>query len=235
MGLAWSFVNPLLMLAVYTLVFSGIFGARWPGLASESTASFAVVLFAGLVVYGVFAECVNRAPGLVLANPNYVKRVIFPLEILPLVALGATLFHSGLSVAVLILAQVVVHQTLSWTAVLFPIVLLPLVLTTAGIAWFLASLGVYVRDVSQLTGVIVSVMMFLSPVFYPIAKMPQVLRDWLYLNPLALPIEDARTTLIFGGVPPPAHVALSLIVGIVIAQCGFWWFQKTRRGFADVL
>lgn len=235
MGIAWSFLNPLLMLAVYTVVFSGIFKQRWPGPGSDSSTAFAVILFVGLIVHGLFAECVTRAPGLVLGNPNYVKRVIFPLEILPLVSMGSALFHSLISLCVLMVAQVAVNGSLPWTVVLLPVVVLPLVLTTLGIAWFLSALGVFVRDIGQITTVIVSVAMFLAPVFYPVSQLSVRHQGWIFLNPLTYPIEDARGALIFGRVPSPVHLLLALAAGIVVAQIGFWWFQKTRKGFADVI
>jgi len=235
MGIAWSFLNPLLMLVIYTAVFSGIFKTRWPGVANDTMTAFAVILFVGLIVHGLFAECVTRAPGLVLANPNYVKKVIFPLEILPFVSLGSALFHSLISLCVLLVAQLAVNGTLPWTVVLLPIVILPLVFTTLGIAWFLAALGVFVRDISQITTLIVSIAMFLSPVFYPVSQLPARLQRWIYLNPLTYPIEDARGALIFGRTPSPTHLMVAMAGGIVVAQIGFWWFQRTRKGFADVI
>jgi lipopolysaccharide transport system permease protein len=234
MGIAWSFLNPLLMLIVYTVVFSGIFRSRWPGLG-DSTTGFAVVLFVGLIVHGLFAECVTRAPGLVLANPNYVKRVIFPLEILPWVSMGSAVFHSLISLCVMLVAQVLVNGSLPWTVVLLPIVVMPLIFTTLGIAWFLSALGVFVRDISQITTMIVSVAMFLSPVFYPVSIISPRHQRWLYLNPLTYPIEDARGALIFGRGPSPVHLIVALAAGMIVAQIGFWWFQKARRGFADVI
>jgi lipopolysaccharide transport system permease protein len=235
MGLAWSFLNPLLMLGIYTFVFSVVFKARWGVSTGDTTAGFAVILFVGLIVHGLFAECINRAPGLVLANPNYVKRVIFPLEILPWVAMGSALFHGLASFGVLFAAQLLVNHTLPWTVMLLPVVVLPLLLMTMGAAWFLAALGVFVRDIGQMTGMIVSVMMFLSPVFYPVSSLPARLQRWIFLNPLTYPIEDARAALVVGRVPPMSHILVATAVGLVVAQVGFWWFQRARRGFADVI
>lgn len=235
MGLAWSFLNPLLMLGIYTFVFGVIFKTRWGVSTSDTTAGFAVILFVGLIVHSLFAECVTRAPGLVLASPNYVKRVIFPLEILPWVAMGSALFHTAASFVVLLLAQLAINHVLPWTAIFVPIVILPLLLTTMGIAWFLASIGVFVRDIGQVTGILVSVTMFLSPVFYPISSLPPRAQRWIYLNPLTFPIEDARRVLILGGVPSITHLVVALVAGAVAAQAGFWWFQRTRKGFADVI
>jgi lipopolysaccharide transport system permease protein len=170
-GLAWSFFNPLIMLAVYTFVFSVIFQTRWSGLEGGK-GSFAIVLFIGVVVHGIFAECLNRAPGLILANTNYVKRVMFPLEILPWVAMGSALFHAFVSLIVLVLGQLLVFGSVPWTALLLPLIWAPLVLTTMGVTWIFAAFGVYLRDIGQMTVVITTVALFLSPVFYPVKSLP---------------------------------------------------------------
>jgi len=234
-GLAWSFLNPLLMLAVYTFVFSVVFKARWGTDPNESRAQFALVLFVGMIVFNLFAEMLNRAPGLVVANVNYVKRIVFPLEILPLVALGSAMFHSLVSVGVLLLAQLILNHSLPWTIVLLPVVLLPVVLFSLGVSWFLAALGVYVRDISQFTGVLTTVLMFFSAVFYPLSALPQVYQRFLILNPLVLIISESRQILIYGLLPNWTALGVVLLFGLLTAFFGFWWFQKSRNGFADVL
>ena len=235
MGLAWSFFNPLLLLVVYTFVFSVVFKARWGTDGAESKGEFAILLFVGMIVHGLFAECVNRAPGLILANANYVKKVVFPLEILPWVAMGATLFHAAVSLVVLLLVQLVLSQNLPWTVILLPMILFPLVLVTMGFAWFLAATGVFVRDIAQTTGIFTTVLMFLAPVFYPISNLPQKYQAWLKLNPLTFIIEEARQVLIRGNMPDWGGLGIYCAVSLVLAWMGFWWFQKTRKGFADVL
>jgi lipopolysaccharide transport system permease protein len=235
MGIMWSFVNPVLMLLVYTFVFSVVFKARWDTGHDESQTVFAVMLFVGMIVHGLFAECLNRAPSLIVSNVNYVKKVIFPLEILPCVALGSALFHAAISVIVLLMAQLVLNQQLRWAVLLFPCVLLPLVFATMGFAWFLAGLGVYVRDIGQITGMVTTVLLFLSPVFYPVSALPEQYHTWLYLNPLTFIIEEGRNTLIFGKVPDIGTWGMMLAAGLLISWAGFVWFQKTRKGFADVL
>jgi lipopolysaccharide transport system permease protein len=234
MGLAWSFFNPLLMLAVYTFVFSVVFKARWNP-ESESRTEFALVLFAGLLVFNVFSECLNRSPGLILSNVNYVKKVVFPLEILPWVALGSALFHMLVSLAVWLLFYLVVLGLPPLTLILFPLVLAPLVLLTMGLSWFLASLGVYLRDIAQVIGVVTTTLLFLSPIFYPLSALPEDYRLPLQLNPVALAIEQTRNVLIFGMPPQWGVFALYLAATALVALLGFAWFQKTRRGFADVL
>ena len=235
MGLAWSFFNPILMLAVYTFVFSVVFKARWGVVSEDSKAGFAIILFVGMIVHGLFAECVNRAPGLILSNVNYVKKVVFPLEILPWIAMGSALFHAVISLAVLLIAQVIVNFSLPWTVVLFPLVILPLLITTMGVAWLLSATGVFVRDIGQTTGIITTVLLFLSPVFYPVSALPKEYQGWLLLNPLTFVIEEVRKVLIGGKIPDWGGWGISFLASLTIAWAGFWWFQKTRRGFSDVI
>lgn len=235
MGMAWSFFNPVLMLAVYTFVFSVVFQTRWGVAGEASKTSFAILLFVGMIVHGLLAECANRAPSLILSNVNYVKKVVFPLEILPWVAMGSALFHAAISLLVLLVAQLILYHSLPWTVALFPLILLPLLIATMGAAWFLSAIGVYLRDVSQTIGIVTTVLLFLSPVFYPITALPEQYRIWLHLNPLTFIIEEGRKTLVFGQVPDWSGWGVYLVVSIAIAWIGFWWFQKTRKGFADVL
>jgi lipopolysaccharide transport system permease protein len=234
MGLAWSFFNPVLMLAVYTFVFSEIFSARWVGV-DTGKGGFAILLFVGMIVHGLFAECANRAPSLVMSNSNYVKKVVFPLEILPVITLGSALFHSCISLVVLLIAQVLIAHTMFWTALLFPLILVPLILGTLGISWFLASLGVYLRDVGHVITVLTTVLLFLSPVLYPVAALPEVYRPWLQMNPLTYIIEESRSVLLFGNMPHWGSLGIAILIGMVFAVMGFWFFQKTRKGFADVI
>lgn len=234
MGIAWSFFNPLLMLAVYTFVFSEVFQARWVGL-DAGKGQFAVLLFVGMIVHGLFAECANRSPSMIMSNSNYVKKVLFPLEVLPVVALGSALFHTGISLIVLLLAQWLLTHTLYLTAIAFPLVILPLLIATLGFSWLLAALGVYLRDVGQVIGVLTTVLLFLSPVLYPVAALPEVYQPWLRLNPLTYIIEESRNVLLFGQWPDAQSLAVALLISCVVAALGFAFFQKTRRGFADVL
>ncbi|MBG6290912.1 ABC transporter permease [Pseudomonas nitroreducens] len=235
MGLLWSLLNPLFMLAVYTFVFSVVFKARWGGSQDESRTQFAVILFAGIIVHSLFAEVLNRAPGLILGNANYVKKVLFPLETLPVISLGAALFHCLVSVLVLISAQLLFSHEVVWTAIVLPIVLLPLAILSLGLSWFLASLGVYLRDVGQTIGIITTVMLFLSPVFFPVTSIPEHLRPMIMLNPLTFIIEQSREVLIWGHLPNWHGLALYTLAALVTAWIGYAWFQMTRRGFADVL
>lgn len=235
MGVLWSLLNPLFLLLVYTFVFSVVFKARWGTDLNESKSQFAILLFVGMIVHGLLAETLNRAPTLILANVGYVKKIVFPLEILPVVAIGVALFHAFVSVAILLCAFLLTHGYLQWTAVLLPLVLLPLMLLTLGIAWLLASLGVFLRDVAHPVSLLTTVLLFASPVFYPITALPEFIRPWLLLNPLTFILDQARAVLIFGQMPNWTGLALYMAVAVLIAWIGYAWFQKTRKGFANVL
>ena len=236
MGLAWSFFNPVFMLVVYTFVFSVIFKSRCGGVGGdESKTQFAVVLFVGMIVYSLFAEVLGRAPGLILSNINYVKKVVFPLEILPVIAMGGALFHSFISLSVLLAAFALFNGYLQWTAVFTPLVLLPLVIITMGLAWMLAAIGVFLRDVGQTIGIILTVMMFLSPIFFPVTALPERFRPFMMANPLTFIIEQAREVLIWWHTPNWIGLGAYTAAALMIAWAGYALFQKTRKGFADVL
>lgn len=234
LGVLWSFFNPVFMLAVYTFVFSVVFKARWSG-GSDSKTEFALILFAGLMVFSLFAECINRAPALIVSNANYVKKVVYPLEILPWVSLGAAMFHALISLGVWMLAYLIFFGIPHLTALYLPLVVMPLVLVIMGLSWGLASLGVYLRDIAQFIGILTSVLMFLSPIFYPASALPEAYRPMLMLNPLTPVIEQARDVLFFGHAPDFSIIGVYFLIGLLVMWLGFAWFQKTRKGFADVL
>jgi lipopolysaccharide transport system permease protein len=222
------------MLVIYTFVFSVIFKARWSG-GSDSKIEFALLLFSGLIVFNVFAECLNRAPGLILANQNYVKKVIFPLEILPWVIIGSALFHTLVSLGVWLLAYFIFFGLPPITILLIPLIFIPFILFIAGFVWFIASLGVYFRDLSQFIGIVTSALMFMSPIFYPLSAIPEDYRYLFELNPIGPVIEQTRNALFFGISPSISLLIVNFLSGALIAFFGFYWFQKTRKGFADVL
>jgi lipopolysaccharide transport system permease protein len=234
LGGVWAFLLPLLMLATYTFVFSIVFRARWQG-QGNSRGEFALILFAGLLVFNLFSECLSRAPVLILQNQSYVKKVVFPLEILPWVTLGAALFHTAISYLVWQLFALLVFGVPHWTVLLFPLQLLPVCLITLGVSWFAAALGVYMRDLTQMIGVLLGVLMFLSPLFYPISSLPAGYQTLLTLNPLAPAIEATRDVLIWARVPEASSYLTQLVVALLVAWGGFGFFQRTRGGFADVV
>lgn len=233
-GLMWSLITPLLMLAVYTAVFSGIFQARWSADAATPL-DYALQLFVGLIVHGLAAECLNRSPGLIVGNVSYVKRVVFPLEILPVINLLAALFHALISVAVLLLFHAVVKGGIPLTALWLPVVLAPYIVMLAGTGWILAALGVYLRDIAQLMGLLTMILMFLSPVFYPVSALPEKFHGVFRLNPLTIIIEESRAVLLDGRAPHFLNLGLYLVAAAALAGAGFMAFRKMKKGFADVL
>jgi len=235
LGVVWSFITPLMMLTIYTFVFSVIFQAKWSTGESTSKVEFALLLFTGLFVFNVFSEVVSRAPGLIISNTNYVKKVVFPLEILPIVALGSALFQAVISYVILLLAMLIFTGTFYWTALLFPIIILPLLLISLGLAWLLASLGVFIRDIGQIVSIVIPALMFMSPIFYPRTAIPEEFQLMYTLNPITYVVEDMRGAIVFGELPHWGILAIQCGIGLIIALIGYVWFKKTRKGFADVL
>jgi lipopolysaccharide transport system permease protein len=235
LGFAWSYVQPLVLLIIYTFVFGVVFQARWPGARTGNLSEFGLVLFSGLIVFGIFSECVNRAATLIVSVPNYVKRVVFPLEVLPVSVLGSALFHAAVSLSVLLSASFLLSRQLPWTIVLVPVVILPLVLLSLGLAWFLASLGVFVRDLGHLVGLIVQVLMFATPIFYPLEGIPLRLRPLISVNPLTPIVENMRRVIFRGESPQWLALGAWTAATAVVALLGYAWFMKTKKAFADVI
>lgn len=236
MGLAWSFFSPLMILAVYTFVFSEIFQARW---SSEEggggKAGFAMIVFTGMIVFTLFSEVAGRAPGLIVSNANFVKKVVFPLEILPVVAAGAALLHGLISLIVLLAAFVSFNGYLNGSVVYVPVVLLPFVVLLIGLGWLLASLGVFLRDLSHPVTIAVSALMFLSPIFYPLHAVPEDVRFLIAINPLTFVIDQLRHVILWGSSPDWVGLGAYSAFAFVVSWIAYVWFQKTRKGFADVL
>lgn len=234
LGIMWSLFNPLLMLTIYTFFFSTVFKARWPG-GSESKTEFALILFSGLLIFNFFSESLGRAPSLIVGNVNYVKKVVFPLEIMGFVLVASAGFHFLASMVIWLLFYFIFFGLPSVQALYFPFILIPLILLAMGSAWFLSSLGVYLRDVSQIVTAAIPALMFLSPVFFPISALPEQLHIIFQLNPLTFLIEEARGVLIWKQDLHWGHWLIQTVLSGIFAWLGYVWFQKTRRGFADVL
>ncbi|WP_246022824.1 ABC transporter permease [Cognatilysobacter terrigena] len=236
MGVAWSFLHPLLMLAVYTFVFSVVFRARWPGvMAEQGRARFALMLFIGVIAHGLVAEAITKAPALIVGNASYVKKVVFPLEALVWSLVGSATFHAVVSLSILLLVKWTTEHWVPVTAWWLPVTLFPLVMFSLGIAWLFAALGAFLRDIGQLAGLLATILMFMAPVFYPIASLPEPYRAWIQLNPLTVAIEQSRR-IVFDGLPPDFKaLGIYYIAAFLAMACGYAVFQKLRRGFADVL
>lgn len=233
-GLLWAFFSPVLMLLVYTFVFGYVFKARWMGAESDRS-FFALNLFAGMIVHGFLAECISRSPALLQQHSNFVKRIVFPLWLLPLVPLASALFHTCISFLVLFLAYSAIVQTLHWQLLALPVLIVPFVLFLAGLGWMLSALGVYLRDLSQIIPIIVTVLMFMSPVFYPAEALPEKIRPLMYMNPLTPAIETLRGVLFEGRLPSLTGYSVALVISILFAALGLIIFNRLKVGFSDVL
>jgi lipopolysaccharide transport system permease protein len=238
LGLLWVFVTPLLLLSVYTFFFTVILKSKWPSNEAglhHSNEMYAMLLFIGMIIHGFFSEAITRAPTIIINNTNYVKKVIFPLEILSFIVIGVASAQMIFNLIILFIALLVTGIGISWTALLLPLVILPLQISCLGIVWFFASLGVYLRDITQATGLIATITMFLSPVFYPASSLPEPYKTIMWLNPLTYVIEDTRKVLIFNTSPQWGWWFGNLVFSMFIAVIGYAWFQKTRKGFSDVI
>ncbi len=234
-GVGWSLAIPILMLIVYTFVFGFVFKMRFNQATGGSNLGFAAFLFSGIVVHGFMAECLNRAPSLVTGNAQYVKKIVFPLQCLAWVVIFTALFQTTISVLILSLFLLVVNGVVYWTALLAPLVLLPLMIMASGAIWIIGGLSVYMRDFAQLMGVLTTLMLFLGPVFYPLNVIPSPLRYVFYLNPITAIIEQMRRIMIDGEMPDWTVLGIYTVVALLLARIALALFNRMRGGFADVL
>lgn len=235
LGMGWSVLQPLLMLAVYTFIFAGIFRSRWGPTGSANDWTFALNLFAGLITFNLFAECATRAPSLVTAVPNYVKKVIFPIEILPAVSVCAAGYHAITSLVILMIFRQIAGVAWHPTVLILPVIWAPLIGLCLGLGWLLSALGVFLKDLPQATGLAVNVLLFMSAVFYPVSALPKHWETVLALNPLLQLIEKTRDVLLRDTAPSLTWIAASLVISCLFCEVSFRIFQKARSGFSDVI
>jgi lipopolysaccharide transport system permease protein len=234
LGVLWAFLTPVFMLLIYTFVFGVVFQSRW-GSGTGSTVEFAIILFAGITTFTLFSEVVSSAPALITGQPNLVKKIVFPLEILPLVSLGGALFQALIAYVVVLALQIGLGSGFHLATLALPVLIVPLCLFSLGLAWFLAALGVYVRDIQQLIAPVVTALMFLSAVFFPLSALPDWLEPAMAFNPIISAVEMTRNAIVFGTLPDPANFLAGIAAGLFSAFLGLMFFRKTRHGFADVL
>lgn len=230
----WSLLQPLFMLGIYTFIFSFVFKAKWNSVGFENT-EFGLLLFSGLILYSVFAECANEAPALLVVNQVYIKQLIFPTEILAWVSLLTSMFSFGASSVLLLGFYCFVHGTPPITALWLPAILGPIALITLGVVWFLSSIGLFLRDTSQVVGVLTTALLFMSPIFYPSSMIPEPYQQYYFLNPFAR-LLDISKGLLFSGTAPDWQQLLLLSIGSwAVAWLGYIWFMKTKHAFSDAL
>jgi len=234
LGVLWAALTPLVTVLVFTFVFGVVFRAKWAG-ESTATSEFVIILFVGMIIHGIFVEAISRAPTLILNNSSYVKRVVFPLEILPLVVVITAVINAAVGFVVVIVAHLILNGELRPTLIFLPFVLAPYILAVLGLTMFVTSIGVFIRDIGHAVGFLITVTLFMAPIFYPISSVPEPYRVWLYLNPLTFTVEEARAVAIFGRSPDWEGLGLYTAGALFVFAAGYAWFQKTRNGFADVV
>jgi len=232
LGIVWSLLNPIIMLSIYSFIFGFVFKAKW-GLTTNE--NYTLIMFTGLLTHGFIAECIGKATTIYVYNVSYVKKVLFPLESLCWVTVFGALFQFLMGCIVFAVFCVVLHQPVSLMALLAPAVMLPLIFLSYSISLFLSSLGVYIRDMGQIVAVFIALMLFMSPIFYPITAVPEEYRMLIYINPLTFIVESLRDVVLYGRLFSLEGYAIYWGVSIVLYVLAMAWFKKVRRGFADVL
>lgn len=235
LGIIWSFITPLIMLAIYTFVFSVIFQAKWGTGIEVSKAQFALTLFCGLITYNVFSEMINKSATLIINNQNYVKKVVFPLEILPLSTLGSVLVHFIISLIALLLGELIFMGGIPWTVFFLPIVILPLLFTTLAFSYLISFLGVYIRDISYTVAIAINVLFYLTPIFYPMEAVPEYFRSIMSLNPLTSIVESMRAILLYNQIPNFLELFIWIVISMIFMLIAYAGFIRTKRGFSDVI
>ena len=233
-GALWILITPLLMLGIYTFVFSVVFQARW-GTSSINRIDFALFVFSGLIFFNFFSECLARSPSLILENLSFVKKVLFPLEILPIVVIMGSLFGALVNFLILLLIYLLVNGFPPATFFLFPFIFLPLAFFSLGVCWILSSLGVFIRDLKPAIGIVITMIMFLCPIFYPINAVPLAFQKIMLHNPLAIPLEESKKILFFGELPNFFLLGICASTSLLVCWIGYSWFMLTRKGFVDVI
>lgn len=236
LGMFWAVIQPLAVVVMYYFVFAVVFNNRW-GRPDEPRGEFVLALFAGFLVYNLFADIVSRSPTLVTGNPNYVKKLVFPLEILPFVPAVAALISAAINFAILLAVFVLVRRdTPFWADVLLPFLLLPVLLLALGFSWFLSTICTYFKDVAHAVPLVLQALVFLSPVLYSMDRVPNgMIRETMSMNPLRIPIELVRALLLDGRLPDWTSYGCSMLAALAVYFLGYTFFRRTRLGFADVL
>jgi lipopolysaccharide transport system permease protein len=235
LGILWSLFTPLIMLSVYLFVFGFVFRSRFGYSREESTADFALGLFCGLNLFNMFAEVVTRSSGLILQHPNYVKKVVFPLEIIPVSLTGSALFHCVMAYLPLVVLLVIFHRTIPLSTVFIPVYLLPLTILSLGLSWAIAALGVFIRDLQLLMNSVVTILMFVSGLFYSPQAVPGPLRSLFGLNPLAGFLDSARRSIVWGMAPDWRAYLIFFLWALGAFLIGNLIFVRSKRAFADVI
>lgn len=234
-GMLWLVLQPLLLLAGYTLVFGVILKSRWGSEGSGSSAEFALIMFAGLIFFNFFSAVVSVAPGLIVHNKPYVQKMVFPLEVLSWSTMLAALINGFVSLLIWIIFSVAIRGYVPFSLGWLPLIIIPFALFALGCCWFLSAAGVFHPDIEHLIPMLMLMLMLLSPLFFPASAIPEQLRFLFDFNPLAYVLEQARQVMIYGGAPNFGVLAIGWVVGLLFAWLGLVSFVKNRDGFADAV
>lgn len=234
-GFLWAFLFPILMLLVYTFVFGMVMRVKW-GVEGQDNIAFGLILFVGLLCHTFLAEVLTGSVSAITGSAQYVKKVVFPLEILTPLKVANGFIHMLLGVIILLAIFLITGNAIPWTIILAPVVLLPFLIFLTGASYFISVLGVYVPDLGQVIGVLMTMLLFLGPIVYPFSSVPERLQIFvLWLNPLTVIVEQLRAVVLFGQMPNWEHLAWYTLAASLILCLGIWFFNKTRDGFADVI
>ena len=235
LGFFWPVLQPLLLLVVYTFVFSFVFGATWPGIYDSDLAGYAVIVFTGLVTFNIFAESVRACPKLILSNRNFVQRVVFPLDLLPVVQIAAACVHAMVGLGVLVLFLVASGVSIGPTALWLPVVWAVFAFFSLGVCYAVAAISVFVRDLEPLVGIGMTGLFFASGIFYPLERLPDEVEVWVRLVPTAAAVDLSRSVLLLGRAPAPEALLGPAGVSLAVFFLGYAIFLRSREGFADAL
>lgn len=235
LGVAWMVLVPLLTATIYTFVFSAVFQTRWLGTAQTGPFDFAILLLVGMSVHSVFAEAVGRAPTIIISHANYVTKVVFPIEILPVVAALTSVMNALVTMTIVVIGQLLLKGVFHWTVIFWPVVMAPYLIFVVALVIFFTACGVFLRDLSQIVALLVMATLFLTPIFYPLDAVPGNFRLLMRFNPLTSIVEQSRTVIVFGGMPDFVSLGIYTLCALGALAAAFWLFQRLRSGFADVI
>ncbi|MHC4214824.1 MAG: ABC transporter permease [Planctomycetota bacterium] len=235
LGFAWTLISPFLLLLVYMFVFNVVMKARWGITPDEGPMEFALGLFCGLILWDIFSEAVTSAPNLILNNSSYVTKTVFPLEILPVITVGSSLIRAAIGLVILLIGLILFSGSLSWRLTILMLPFMGMILFSVGTVWFLSALGVFMRDISHVVSVTVTLLFFLTPIVYPTSLVPERFRLVICINPFTHLVEAARAVAIWGKMPDWPWLMLSMSLAVVVFQVGYLFFMKSKSAFADVL
>lgn len=235
LGVLWNFILPLIMMVVYSFVFGVVFKAKWDLQISDSNEEFALILFVGITLFNLFSEGINSAPTLVINNSNYVKKVIYPLNLLSVTNVCGSMIQVFFNIIIIIIAKIIIVRRFDFLFLLFPVVVLPHLLCILGFSWIFSAVGVYIRDVKQGASILSLLFGYATPVFFPLSAIPERLQWIMYINPMTIIVENARRVLIYGLLPRWNELAIIYIMSYVIFLSGFYIFKKLKKGFSDVM